>query len=232
LELDIIYQDEEMVAINKPNGLLVHPSPIARNADTCALHELRDQIDQYVYPIHRLDRKTSGVLLFALSAPMAKSLGEIFSSQQTYKTYHAIVRGWFPKEITSLEYDLTNDRGKTQSAITDFRLIKHSEIDLAFGKHLSSRYSLVEINPQTGRQHQIRKHLAHLRYPIIGDRPHGCNKQNRLFKEKWNMTYMLLHASELQFIHPLTKKSIQIKKRSSIWDSVFLLIFSKLKRAK
>jgi tRNA pseudouridine65 synthase len=98
-----------------------------------------------------------------------------------------------------------------QDAITHYQKLRHFEIPVPFGKFDTSRYSFVEVNPETGRMHQIRKHFAHIFHPIIGDRPHGCNKQNKLFLEKWNMNTMLLHASELQFIHPVSYEKITIE---------------------
>ena len=98
-----------------------------------------------------------------------------------------------------------------QEAFTHFKTLQRAEIPVAFGKHESSRYSLVEAAPQTGRMHQLRKHFAHINHPIIGDRPHGCNKQNKLFKDTWQMDTMMLHASELSFIHPYSKKEVHFK---------------------
>lgn len=207
LPLEIIYQDQHLVAINKPNGLLVHRSPIAADASQFALQILRDQIGQHVFPIHRLDRKTSGVLLFSLDKETTKLVQNEFLENRVSKKYLAIVRGFFPEKI-EVDYPLINDRNKKQDAITCFYNNKHTEIGIPFGKHLTSRYSLIEAFPKTGRQHQIRKHLNHLRHPIIGDRPHGCNKQNKLFKEKWNMMTMLLHAQELKFQHPYEDKEV------------------------
>lgn len=207
--LEIIYRDEYLIAINKPNGLLVHRTKIAAQSAIFALQTLRNQIGQHVFPIHRLDRKTSGVLLFALDAKIVKEVQQQIENQSVTKKYLAIVRGWFPEEI-EVDYALTNDRNKTQEAITFFKKIKQSELPIPLGKFETSRYSLIEAFPKTGRQHQIRKHLNHLRHPIIGDRPHGCNKQNRLFKNRWDMMTMLLHASELHFEHPVLKKPISI----------------------
>ncbi len=207
--LDVVFQDKHYVAINKPHGLLVHKTKLAAYEDVFALQLIRDQINQKVFPIHRLDRKTSGVLLFALSSEAAKRAQELFQYKDVRKRYTAIVRGYFPQSIY-VNYDLVNDSGKRQTAITDFKLLKHSELAIPFGKHSTSRYSLIEAFPSTGRMHQIRKHLNHLRHPIIGDRPHGCSKQNRLFKEKWNMSSMMLHASSLSFNHPFTKEPVTI----------------------
>jgi len=207
--LEIIYQDEYLVAINKPNGLMVHRSRIAADADEFALQLLRDQIGQHVFPIHRLDRKTSGVLLFGLNKEVVQLMQKEFLNFKVEKKYMAIVRGFFPEEI-EVDYDLTNDRNKTQSAITFFQKINQSELPIPLGKHQTSRYSLIEAFPKTGRQHQIRKHLNHLRHPIIGDRPHGCNKQNKLFKEKWQMQTMLLHAKSLMIKHPFQNKKLEL----------------------
>lgn len=207
--LEIIYQDEYLVAINKPHGLLVHRSSIATNTDEFALQLLRDQINQKVYPCHRLDRKTSGVLLFALNPEVQKELNDQFMNNLTSKIYLAIVRGFAPENGT-IDYALTNDKGKTQEALTHFSRIKRSEIPLASGKFETSRYSLLEVKPVTGRMHQIRKHLAHIFHPIIGDRPHGCNKQNKLFLETWNMNTMLLHSKELKITHPISQDKITL----------------------
>jgi tRNA pseudouridine65 synthase len=208
--LEIIYQDEYLVAINKPHGLLVHRSPIATNADTFAVQELRNQLDRHVYPVHRLDRKTSGVLLFALDTNTHRQMQQAFAERKVSKDYLAIVRG-YTEDSDTIDYALTNDKGKVQEAVTHYRTLERTEIPLPFGKHDTSRYSLVAVKPATGRMHQIRKHFAHILHPIIGDRPHGCNKQNRLFKEKWNMMTMMLHARALSFHHPVSQKKITLE---------------------
>lgn len=208
--LEIVYQDEYLVAINKPHGLLVHRSPIAADASEFAIQLLRDQINQKVFPVHRLDRKTSGVLLFALNDEVNRLMQEAFMNKKVDKTYLALVRG-FTDETGTIDYALTNDDGKTQDAITHYNTIETFDVPVPFGKQPSSRYSLVEVAPETGRMHQIRKHFAHIFHPIIGDRPHGCNKQNKLFLEKWEMNKMLLHAQEISFLHPVSNESITIQ---------------------
>ncbi len=208
--LEIIYKDEYMVAINKPHGLLVHRSSIASDVQEFALQILRDQIQQKVFPVHRLDRKTSGILLFALSSEIAAKLQIILEDPGTQKVYKAIVRGHFPDKA-DVDYPLTNDRGKLQEAFTSFKTLTRTELDIPLGKFSTSRYSLIEAYPKTGRMHQIRKHLDHLRHPIIGDRPYGCNKQNKMFKERWNMMTMLLHAQELRMRHPVTNEPMVLK---------------------
>ncbi|MFY0606006.1 MAG: pseudouridylate synthase [Cyclobacteriaceae bacterium] len=208
--LEIIFQDENIIAINKPPGLLVHPSPIARNADEFAMQMLRDQIGQHVYPAHRLDRKTSGVLLFGLNKESHKLLQQIFAEKLMQKVYYAIVRGYIGKSGV-IDYALRNESGKLQDAVTQYERIATAELQVPFGRHSTSRYSLVKLMPETGRMHQLRKHMAHIRHPIIGDRPHGCNKQNKLFKEKWDLEEMMLHAHQLSFNHPYTKENLDLR---------------------
>jgi tRNA pseudouridine65 synthase len=208
--LEIIFQDDHLVAINKPHGLLVHRSPIAADADEFAVQLLRDQLGQKVFPVHRLDRKTGGVLLFALDNELNKQMQMAFMERRVDKKYLAMVRGFSP-ESSTIDYPLFDDNGRIHEAITHFNIIEQFEIPVAFGKHQTSRYSLVEVKPETGRMHQIRKHFAHILHPIIGDRPHGCNKQNKLFLETWEMNTMLLHASELKFQHPVTTQDIVIR---------------------
>ena len=209
LPLQIIYQDDYLVAINKPNGLLVHRSPIAADASVFAVQLLRDQLGQKVFPVHRLDRKTSGVLLFALNEGMNSLMQQQFQDGKVEKVYHAIVRGYTPDKL-DIDYPLRKEDGTIQEAFTSLRTLARTEVDFTIGKHPTSRYSLVELKPTTGRMHQLRKHMAHIFHPIIGDRPHGCNKQNRYFKERFQMNEMMLHASEIAFQHSLTGRQITI----------------------
>jgi len=208
--LEIIYQDEYLVAINKPHGLLVHQTSIARDATEFALQMLRDQIGKHVSPVHRLDRKTSGILLFAFDKTSETLMQQQFMNAETEKKYLAILRGFAP-DFMEIDYPLAKENGTMQEAFTCFKTLQKAEVDVAFGKHQTSRYSLIEATPKTGRMHQLRKHFSHILHPIIGDRTHGCNKQNKFFLEQWNMTTMLLHASELSFTHPITSEKIHLK---------------------
>lgn len=208
--LDIIYQDEHLVAINKPHGLLVHRSSMASDAKEFALQVLRDQLNRRVSPVHRLDRKTGGLLLFAFEKDVEIAMHKQFQEGQVQKKYKAILRGYAPDHL-DIDYPLTNDNGVVQESFTSFVTLARAELDVAFGKHPTSRYSLVEATPTTGRMHQLRKHFAHIFYPIIGDRKHGCNKQNRFFKEQWEMTTMLLHASSLSFKHPVSGETLHME---------------------
>ena len=201
MELDILYQDENLIAIHKPHGLLVHRTKMATDATEFAVQMLRDQIGgQHVYPVHRLDRKTAGVLLFAKTKTANQDVQQLFRERQVEKTYIALVRG-FIEEAGCIDYALIHN-DKQQEAKTNYRLLEHIDIDVPFGKFETSRYSLVELKPTTGRFHQLRKHMAHIFHPIIGDRPHGCNKQNKLWKDKFDMNTMCLCATELILTYP------------------------------
>lgn len=208
--LEIVYQDDYLIAINKPHGLLVHRSRIANDATEFALQMLRDQVDRFVSPVHRLDRKTGGLLLFAFEKEIEIAMHQQFQNGEVKKKYLAVLRGHAPDQL-DIDYPLLKENGAMQEAFTSFVTLKRAELDIPFGKHQTSRYSLVEAEPTTGRMHQLRRHFAHIFYPIIGDRKHGCNKQNKFFKEQWDMTTMLLHASELAFTHPMTKQEIKLK---------------------
>jgi tRNA pseudouridine65 synthase len=218
--LEILYQDEFMVAINKPAGLLVHKSYLARKEIFFAMTMLRDQIGQYVYPIHRLDRPTSGVLLFALSSEMARTLSELFSERQVTKGYVAMVRGHllghdtldYPlkEELDKIADKKANQEKEAQSAITQWHHLLSGCYNEPIGQYEQARFSLIALKPLTGRKHQLRRHLAHLRHPIMGDTTHGDGKQHKYFKAHLGEQRLMLHASQLCFEHPITHQSLEI----------------------
>lgn len=202
--LDIIYEDEWYVAINKPHGLLVHRTKIAEEKKEFALQLLRDQLNQHVFLVHRLDRPTSGILLFAKSSEAAKKVALLFEKREVNKEYYAIVRG-YASEKNTLEYPLKKDGdGEEQEAITHYTKLAQIEIPIAVSRYPTSRYSLLNVFPKTGRMHQIRRHLAKERHYLIGDKRHGDCKHNKMFEEQLNSHKMLLHAHTLSFIHPYT----------------------------
>jgi tRNA pseudouridine65 synthase len=208
--LEIIYQDEHFVAINKPNGLLVHRTRIAEEVKTFALQLLRDQLGQRVYPLHRLDRPTSGILLFGLHKEAAQLLMPAFESREVEKTYLAIVRGYAPEQDT-INYPLKEEKYKEpQEAITSYKRLAAIELPIHVNRYPTSRYSLVEVKPLTGRMHQIRKHFAHIRHYIVGDKKHGDWRHNQMFRETLSSPCMKLHAWKLSFTHPYTKVQTQL----------------------
>lgn len=221
MQLPILYQDDWLVAINKPAGLLVHRSLIDKHETQFAVQLLRDQIGQKVYPVHRLDRPTSGVLLFALDAAMARALTEQFTQGLVLKTYIALVRG-FCGPVGVIDYALKEELDEiadakadpnkpAQTAITYYRTLEHFELPFPSGKHPTSRYSLLELQPKTGRKHQLRRHLKHIFHPIVGDTTHGDGKQNKLFQEQLGCERLLLHAQALQVQHPISKAALNLQ---------------------
>lgn len=218
--LTVLYQDDFMVAVSKPSGLLVHRSPIDRHETRFALQLVRNQVGQRVYPIHRLDKPTSGVLLFALSPETARRLVESFAAGAVQKSYLAVVRGYVPDE-GMIDYPLVEEQDRhdypvpivekeSRQAVTEFRTLARIELPCAVGRYPSSRYSLVSASPRTGRRHQLRRHFKHVFHPIIGDTRYGEGRHNRFFREEFHSHRLLLHAVELTVPHPVTGGSIDI----------------------
>ena len=215
--LEVIYEDSHLIAINKPSGLLVHRSMMDSAATEFAIQLLRDQIGKWVQPVHRLDRPTSGVLLFALHKTVANEMMAQFADHTPCKEYLAIVRGYCEGQGT-LDYELKREVDKytqastpvMQEAVTHWNCKKTVELPYAVGKFETARLSLMELRPETGRKHQLRRHLAHLRHPIIGDTRHGDGIQNRFARETFGVHRLLLHASYLEFNHPVSGEKIKI----------------------
>lgn len=196
MSLKVLHQDENLIAVYKPSGIMIHRSSLSKDKEFL-MTKLRDQIGKTVYPVHRLDRPTSGIVLFALNKETAAKLSQFFRDNKIKKTYHAIVRGHTSEGI--IDYPLKNElTGKIQTAITKYKTLQKFEIPVANKHHPTSRYSLVEIYPQTGRMHQIRRHFAHIRHPIIGDTKHGDGFHNRIFREKFGIKRLLLEAIEIE----------------------------------
>ncbi|AKD04626.1 pseudouridine synthase [Pontibacter korlensis] len=212
--LEIIYEDAHYVAINKPNGLLVHRTRIAEEKKEFALQMLRDQLGYHLYTVHRLDRGTSGVLLFAKSSEAATPIVQAFEAREPDKTYFAVVRGYTPEAATidnPIRPDKDHKHKEPQDAITHYERLATVELPIPVGPYQTARYSLVKIKPETGRMHQIRKHFAHIRHYIVGDKRHGDWRHNKMFLEELGSPYLLLHAAELRFQHPFTGENISIK---------------------
>lgn len=205
----ILYSDDHIIAVNKRAGEVIHKSKMVHDAPDVLIDNLRDIYGANVYPVHRLDRKTSGVVLFVRNSEAARNIQAQFIAGSVRKTYHAIVRGYVPEEF-ELDSPMENDRGKIQEALTKGYRLKHFEIDLPHNGFETSRYTLAELHPLTGRYHQLRKHMAHFRHPIIGDRPHGCCQQNRIWKKDLGNDRMFLHAVKVEFSHPVSNEALAI----------------------
>ncbi len=232
--LPVLYQDEHLVVVNKPSGLLVHRSMIDRHETRFALQIIRDQIGQYVYPVHRLDKPTSGILVMALSKEAARLIGEQFTNNLVQKTYLAVVRG-YADDFGAINHPLKEQLDKiadkdaqqdkdAQNAVTEFKTLAKIEIPYEVERYPTSRYSLVEASPKTGRKHQIRRHMKHVSHPIIGDANHGRGKHNRFFQKQFNVNRLLLACTGISFLHPTTKELINI---SCPVDGEFLSLLEK-----
>lgn len=213
LTIPILYQDEYLIAVNKPSGLLVHKSWVAKDAKEFALQTVRDMVGKHVFPVHRLDRPTSGVLLFAFSGELAQQVQSQWHEAE--KTYLAVTRGWL-KEPVKVDHalkgmaDYGQDSETEQDAQTIFTPLAQIEFDATIDKYPQSRFGLVKAQPLQGRTHQIRRHLKHLSHPIIGDARYGKGKYNRYVGEHLSCPRLLLHAVQLTIPHPVTQHPLTI----------------------
>ncbi|MGM0595184.1 MAG: pseudouridine synthase [Pseudomonadota bacterium] len=208
--LTILYRDEHYIAVDKPSGLQVHRSWISEETEHFLLQRLRDQIGQRVYTIHRLDRPTSGVIIFGLSSEAARAMCGVFERREAEKGYLAVARGYCD-EVGHIDYALREEPDKPlQEAVTDYRTLATVELPIPIGRYHSARYSLVAITPLTGRSRQIRKHFHHISHPLIGDTSHGEGRHNRLFRERFGIHRLLLHAHRLSLPHPVNGDRLTI----------------------
>ena len=209
--LSILYRDDYLVAVDKPPGLLVHRSGLDAGETRFALQMLRDQIGRPVWPVHRLDKGTSGVLLFALDALTARSMGQAFEAGEGLsKNYRAVVRGWPSDEglidhpLRRMPDDMRVEREEMQEARTRYRTLDRYELPLPHGRFPTTRCALVELQPLTGRRHQLRRHMKHLAHPIIGDATHGKGPLNRDLAALLGVQRLWLHALRLELRHPVS----------------------------
>lgn len=209
----ILFEDDKLVIVAKPSGMFVHRSLADRSATEFVVQHVRDQVGCFVYPVHRLDRPTSGALMLAKSSAAAALFGSMFAERQVQKTYVALVRG-HTDDTGTIDRPLVSDKGRgksesnphsvPQDAETDYRTLERFEVPIAFGRHATTRCSLVEVHPKTGRYHQIRRHLAGISHPVIGDADHGDTKFNRHAQTHLGTTRLMLAAIRLEFPHPTT----------------------------
>jgi tRNA pseudouridine65 synthase len=215
--LDILYRDDYLAAVAKPPGLLVHRTALDRGETRFALQMLRDQLGQPVWPVHRLDKGTSGVLLFALDASTASRLGQAFESGPgPRKTYVAMVRGWpaddglIDHPLKRMPDDMRSERMQVQEAQTRYRTLTRGELPLAQGQFANTRVAQIELQPLTGRRHQLRRHMKHIAHPIVGDATHGKGPLNRAVAELIGLQRLWLHAWQLELEHPASGQALCI----------------------
>jgi tRNA pseudouridine65 synthase len=221
MTLPVLFHDRDLVVVAKPSGLLVHRTKMA-DGDRFAMQVVRDQIGASVFPVHRLDRPTSGALVFALNKETARKMSLEFENRRVRKTYLAVVRG-IPRETQwTLDYPLKEELDaiadrqasadkEAQAAVTEFALVDSAELPYKVDKYPSSRYALVRAHPLTGRKHQIRRHLRHAGHPVIGDVNHGVGKHNRFFQNHFATRRLLLACTEIRFRHPSTGGELAVR---------------------
>lgn len=222
--LKILFEDDYYVAIHKPNGLLVHRTSIAEEQTEFALQILRKQIRKRVYPVHRLDRPTSGVLLFTTQKSALKDTMDQFQQKTVQKEYLAVVRGYTPPKQTidhPIKKDSTKLHAEPKAAVTHYTTLAQIELPIPVGRYQTARYSLVKINPETGRMHQIRRHFKHINHHILRDKRYGDWRHNKMVLDRYGWHPMFLHASKLQFRHPYTEKQVIITAPiTETWESM------------
>ncbi|QIZ76682.1 pseudouridine synthase [Ferrimonas lipolytica] len=205
MTLPILYQDEHLVAVNKPANMLVHRGEKLSHGRTFVLQTMRDQLGQHIYPVHRLDKATSGVILLAKSSQAASDT--IKAWHRVEKRYLAVVRGYAPAQAeVDLPLAAPRDRsnpnwqpGPESPALTLVRSLAQIELQVEIDKYPTSRYSMVECFPKTGRKHQLRRHLRHLGHPILCDTRYGKNRHYHYFRDELGIDRMLLHAHKISF---------------------------------
>jgi len=223
IPFSILYRDEHCIAIAKSPGIHVHHSALSPHEPSC-MPFLRDMVGTYVYPIHRIDRATSGIVLFAVNQDAHVALNTCMRDGGMKKRYHAIVRGWMESCICDSPIRIDD---KVREAETHFFINAQRELEYPSTHFDTTRISLMEIGLKTGRRHQIRKHCAHLRHPIVGDVRYGDGKLNLLFREHFGLHRLLLFATSLQFTHPITQQELHIQFDPSKEDAIVRTFFER-----
>jgi len=226
--MNILFQDEYFFAIDKPAGHFVHPPersryPVPR--EKICLYTLRELMNREVFPAHRLDAPTSGVVLFAKSREAAGELGRLFMERRIQKTYHAVARGHVAEEGSiDIPLEIAGFDGVMESK-TVFKRLQILELPVAVGKkYPTARYSLVEVQPVTGRWHQIRRHFDRIAHPLLGDIEHGDSHHNRFFRDELKISGLCLKASRLEFTHPWSGTDMSIEALPcEKWNKIYSL---------
>ena len=209
-DVEIIYKDSEIIVCNKPVDLPVHKNDFMPNDAPYLTKIIGQKFDRSVYNVHRLDSKTSGLIVLAFSPENAKNLTLQFERKEVEKIYNALVKG-NPGSGTFNENVLIKKRGKKKQAITHFKTIETIQTDISYKEFENIEISFVEIQLETGRWHQIRQHFAMHRFDILGDTHHGDWTLNRIITEKTGIKRLFLHAESLSFTHPISQETIRFK---------------------
>jgi len=211
LNISLLFEDDYIIAVNKPHNILIHKSHYARNLKGPTLLDvLLEQEGTAFYPIHRLDYKTSGVILLCKKKEYVVKFQELFDQDLIQKTYRAIVRGFSPEKLTIDSPVKNADTLKYKDALTELTLLATISLDIPVHPYPGSRYSFIELSPKTGRMHQLRIHMNKISHPIVGDYKYGDRFHNRMFENELQCENMFLHAYSVHFRHPFTGKNLSI----------------------
>lgn len=213
MNLEIIFEDAYIICVNKPNNVLVHHAFLSRNVgDEDSLLQLIDkELQLKVYPIHRLDRKTSGMILMAKEKEFVSKFQELFTAKEIQKTYFGVVRGFSPDTKIIDSPVKGRDANVHKEALTHLRTLENITLNIPVKPYDSSRYSLVELVPKTGRMHQLRVHTNKISHPLIGDTKYGDKNHDMMFDENFGWNHLFLHAGKLEFIHPFSSEKLLLK---------------------
>lgn len=213
MKLDVIYEDEYILCVSKPNNVVVHHAHHSRNVadEDSLLQMIQQQFNQKMYPIHRLDRKTSGIILLAKETKFVAKFQELFTKNEIQKTYYGIVRGHAPETKVIDSPVKGRDANVHKDAETHLFTFKTVTVDIPVKPYDTSRYSLVKLQPKTGRLHQLRIHMNKISHPLIGDPKYGDKNHNTMFIDKFDCENLFLHAYSLDFTHPYSNEKLSIK---------------------
>ncbi len=222
MQLSILFEDDYLIAVDKPSGLLVHPSWISKPDEPTLMGLLKEHYrSDKLHTIHRLDRATSGVMLVGKEVESSKALQAQFQARGVKKQYECLVRGWFSEPQGRIDHPLVPKYDKfadplasqdkeAKEAVTDYQLLDQCELDIPVGRYSTARYSRVACSPHSGRKHQIRRHMKHLLHPIVGDTKYGEGRHNRMFRDQFNLHRLVLMARSIEFTHPVTENRLTI----------------------
>lgn len=228
MPIEIFYQDSDILVLKKESGMHVHPPEnklLRVPREQILLYELKRQINAKLFPVHRLDVATSGLLIMALSSVAASKMCEQFANQTVKKKYKAVIRGYV-QESGVIDLPLALDStGEMVPACTHYQSLKQLQLDVQVTpKFPTSRYSLIQVEPQTGRYHQIRRHFNRISCPLIGDSTHGNSHHNRFFREQLKIEGLCLVADYLSFKHPLNNNILEFQlSMDTKWQNIYKL---------
>lgn len=224
MSLEITFEDDYIICVNKPNNVLVHHAYHSRNVadENSLLQIIEKEHGLKVHPIHRLDRKTSGIILMAKQKEYVAKFQDLFTQGTIQKTYYGIVRGFSP-DIRIIDSPVKGRDAKVhKEALTHLKTLEKITLNIPVKPYDSSRYSLVELLPKTGRMHQLRVHLNKISHPLLGDPKYGDKNHNMMFEENFGWKNLFLHSGKLEFIQPFTSEKILLKATfSKDWMALF-----------